>query len=455
MKKKLCLFMTILFILSSFPVNAYAQQIDKDKFENDVDFMKNVVYFVLNKYQYKVDEEDIMNGIYRGFFDTLDEYSVYYTPEQYKSMITDSSGEFIGIGIQIIANDGKVIVLTPLSNSPAIEAGIKPGDIIKYVDDKDITGMTVGEAANLIKGKEGTNVKIVVVRDNKELTFNIVRKKIITSDVEGKILDNNIGYLKATEFNENTVDLVKEQLAEFDKKNVKKIVLDLRNNGGGLLNSAVDMLNLFVTEGPVVYVDYATGKEDVYSSTLKKQKYDIAVLINGGSASATEVFTAAVKYKKEGIVVGTKSYGKGIVQSFFHLKNDSGVKFTTAEYFSVDRTPVHKIGITPNIVVENPKINLEDYPAFSHKKKPTLGSVSLDVLSAEMILDTLDYNVDEPDGVYDQNTYNEIVKFQNDHNLFAYGTIDYSTQDALYNTLVNYKPEDLQLETAVNELLKK
>jgi len=456
MKKKICLIIVIMMVISSVPINAFAQELDNEKFNSDVDFMKNVINFVLSKYQYDVNQDDIMNGLYNGFFNVLDDYSVYYTPSSYQAMITDTEGEFVGIGVQIVDSDGKILVVTPLPNSPAIEVGIKAGDIIKYVDDVDITGYTSSEAAsNLIKGKEGTPVKIGIVRDGKNLTFDIIRRTIVTSTVEGKIMDNGMGYLKVTEFSENTTELVKKELSKFDENKVNKIVIDLRNNGGGTLNAAVDMLNLFVTEGPLVYVDYATGNEDIYSSELKEQKYKISLLINGGSASATEIFAGAVKYKHEGIIVGTQSFGKGIVQSLYQLKDGAGVKFTTAEYFSVDRTPVHKIGITPDIIIENPTIDFTKYPQFSKETKSNLNDVNLDVLSAEMILQTLGYEVNKPDGVYDKISFEQMQKFQSDNNLYAYGMIDITTQNTLYAALTNFAQnglQDLQLQTAIESL---
>ncbi|MDW5300365.1 MAG: S41 family peptidase [Sedimentibacter sp.] len=457
MKRKICLMLAVLIMMFSVQP-AFAAEFDEEKFIQDVDFMEKVINFVLDKYQYEVSEEDVINGLYDGFFEVLDDYSVYYSPKEYQAMLEDTAGEFSGIGVQIIDSNGQVVVLTPLPNSPAIEAGIKAGDIIKFVDGADITGLNVNEASMLIRGEEGTKVKIGVVRGTENLTFDLIRRTIVTSSVEGSIMEKNIGYLKVTEFSNNTVSLVKQELSKFDANNVKKIVIDMRSNGGGTLDASVDMLNLFVTEGPVVYVDYAaTGEEDIYSSELKEQKYEIAVLINEGSASATEIFAGAVKYKNEGVIVGTQSFGKGIVQSLYPLKDGSGVKFTTAEYFSVDRTPVHKIGITPDIVVENEKINLSKFPVFSKTIKPVLGNVSLDVLSAEMILETLGYAVDTPDGVYDKTSFNQIIKFQSDNSLYAYGTIDITTQNALYNALLKHSEtgmEDKQLETAINELLK-
>ncbi len=441
-------------IVFSF-TSAWAFEIDEDKFSEDIEFLKKVIYFVLDKYQYEVSQEDIMNGLYDGFFSVLDDYSTYYTPKEYQALLEDTAGEFSGIGVQIMDISGQVVVVTPLSGSPAIEAGIKAGDIIKTVDGYDITGATSSQASLLIRGEEGTPVKIGILRGKESLTFDLMRSAIVINNVEAKILEDNIGYLKVTGFSDNTAELVEKELQLFDENNVEKIVIDMRNNGGGTLQSAVDLLNLFVTEGPVVYVEYAAGKEDIYESKLKEQKYEIAILINEGSASATEIFAGAVKYKNEGIIVGTTSYGKGVVQSLYPLIGGIGVKFTTAEYFSVDRIPVHKIGITPDIIVENEKIDISKYPKFSNENKPELGNVSLDVLAAEMILIELGYEINQPDGVYDILSFDHVRKFQEDNLLYPYGVIDFATQDALYNALIKHiesNLEDIQLKAAIDAL---
>ncbi|MDD4045655.1 MAG: S41 family peptidase [Tissierellia bacterium] len=454
MKKRISLFIVVLMVILSF-TSVLAIEIDEDEFSEDIEFMKKVISFVLDNYQYEVSQEDIMNGLYDGFFSVLDDYSTYYTPKEYQALLEDTAGEFSGIGVQIMDINGQVVVVTPLSGSPAIEAGIKAGDIINTVDGYDITGATSSQASLLIRGEEGTTVKIGILRGKESLNFDLIRSSIIINNVEGKILKDNIGYLNVTGFSDNTAELVENELLLFDENNVEKIVIDMRNNGGGTLQSAVDLLNLFVTEGPVVYVEYAAGKEDIYESKLKEQKYEIAVLINEGSASATEIFAGAVKYKNEGIIVGTNSYGKGVVQSLYPLIDGSGVKFTTAEYFSVNKIPVHKVGITPDIVVENKIIDISEYPTFSNENKPELGNVSLDVLSAEMILMELGYETNQPDGVYDIQSFEQVKKFQENNLLYPYGTIDFATQDALYNALIRHvesNEDDLQLDAAIEAL---
>lgn len=455
MKKKFSLILAVIMIISSMTVTVSATELDLEKFSNDVDFLKKVVNFVNNSYLYDVDQDDIMEGLYDGFFNVLDEYSVYYTPEEYNSFVENSAGAFVGIGVQIVEVDNQVVVLTPLPDSPALKAGVKAGDIIISVDGKDVKGMSAGEVSNLIKGEEGTRVNVGFSRDGKEIKFDIDRAAIITSNVKGKIIDG-VGYIKISEFAENTVELVEDELAKFDEENITKVILDLRNNGGGLTDSAVDLLNLFVTEGPVLYIDYADGSEQPYYSTLKKQKYDLALLVNEGTASASEIFAGAVKDKKEGTIVGTKTFGKGIAQTLVPLNNNAGgVKFTVAEFFTTSKNKIHGVGITPDIVVENPEFNYADFHKFSDDKVSTLGDVNLEVLSAEMILAYTDYLTDEPDGVLDQKTFDALKAFQKDSGLTADGVLEIKTKTALLNALSDYELDesrDLQLQAALKAL---
>ena len=216
MKKKFCLIIAVAMIISLSATTAFGAEFNRDKFEDDIDFMKGIIYFVIDNYQYEVSQDEVMNGLYDGFFNTLDEYSVYYTPEEYQEMLDTSAGKFVGIGIEITELDGQIVVVDTLPDSPALEAGIKPHDIIKFIDGGDITGATTSQASLLIRGKESTSVKIGVARENKILTFNVVRKPVALKSVEGEILDNNIGYLKVTNFYNNTVEQVKKELAEFE-----------------------------------------------------------------------------------------------------------------------------------------------------------------------------------------------------------------------------------------------
>lgn len=464
--RKISLLLVVLLIFSCLSISVFADEVTKEEAEKaefleEVNFLTSVIDFVLDNYLYDISYKDILNGLYDGFFKILDDYSVHYTAEEYSDFSTDLSGEFSGVGVQIISKDGQIVVVTPIVGTPAMDAGLEPNDIIYSVDDVDISGYSVDEAANIIRGIKGTTVKLGIKRQGELIYFDIIRDSITISSVSSKVLDNNVGYLLITQFNHNTCELVEEKLSEFDELGVSDIVIDLRNNPGGSLDEVVDILNLFVPEGPLVYVVQNDDKEDVMESNLKSAKYNISVIVNKGSASASEIFAGAVKDRNIGEIVGTVTYGKGVVQTLYPLRNGHAIKLTTAEYFTAGKNKVHGIGITPDFIVENktttPNIDLSDYPELKKTRKPGVGIVGLDVLGTEMILQTLGYAVNEPDGILDEVTFEQIKKFQIANGLFGYGTLDFSTQDALTNAINEYaKPvvEDLQLQKAIECLGK-
>lgn len=458
-KKILSLMLIVVMVISS-SFNVYAAELDVDKLNEEVDLLKLVIQDINKLYQYDIDQDAIIKALYDGFFSILDDYSVIYTKEEYESFDEQISGEFGGIGVQIIVEKDKIIVSSPLPNCPAIKAGIKAGDEIIAVNGKSVIGFTTKEASKLIKGEIGTVVNIEIKRGDTKLSFNIKRERFVVSSVESKILDNNIGYLKITDFNENTTEQVEEALANFDKNKITKIILDVRDNLGGFLDVSIDILNLFVPKGPLLYVNYKSSGEKVYESTLEKQKYKICVLINKNSASASEIFAGAIQDRGVGKVIGTNSYGKGVVQGLFNIPNGYNIKLTIAEYFTANKNKVQGIGIKPDIFVENKigqaKIDLSTYPQLKKDRKPTLNTVGLDVLAAEMILKTLGYKVNEPDGILDAVSFEQIKLFQKNNNLHSYGVLDYSTQDALSSAIKIYaapETEDLQLKKAI-EIMK-
>jgi carboxyl-terminal processing protease len=370
------------------------------------------------------------------------------------------SGEFSGVGIQIINEGQNIVVVTPLPGSPAEAAGIMPKDIIRYVDGVDIKGFTTDAAAELIKGEKGSKVNLGIVRSERVIYFDITRDNIVISSVSGEIIDNEIGYLKITQFNENTLELVAEQMYPFMENDIYKLIIDLRNNPGGSLNEVLNLLDIFVPAGPIAYLVKADGSETEYRSNLQIQNYEIAVLVNEGSASAAEIFAGAVKDRKAGTVIGTTTFGKGVVQTLYPLRDGSAIKLTTAEYFTAGKSKVQGIGVTPDIIVENKiklsDIDTSDIPSFDKKRKPTVGIVGLDVLAAEKILKILGYPVTGPDGIFDTHLAEQIAQFQADNGLYSYGILDFSTQDALIHALENFQIDesiDLQLEKAV-EVLK-
>ena len=466
MKKRL-LIIVFVFTLIFSPIlstpQAYGTSVhtmSEEEFDNAVEFMGRVAKFVQENYLYPLSYEEILLSLYQGMFNHLDPYSVYYTPEEYAQFTTEMSGEFSGVGIQIVRENNQIMVVTPLPHSPAEKAGILPRDIIRYVDQVDITGYTTEEAANLIRGPVGSRVTLGIERSGQLIYFNVTRDNIVVSSVYSEVLNEDIGYLRITQFNENTAQLLAREMYPLMDEEIQKLIIDLRNNPGGSLSEVIQILNIFVPEGPLAYVIRNDGSETVYTSSLSVQNYEIVVLVNEGSASASEIFAGAIQDRKAGTVVGTQTYGKGVVQTLYPLIDGSAIKLTTAEYITANRNSVQGIGITPDIIVENNRSRGRDVdtsliPTFAKNRKPDIGYVGLDVLAAEMILEILGYPVEEPDGVFDQTLKDQITQFQRDQGTYPYGVLDFTTQDALSRALDNYLVDtetDFQLEKAL-ELL--
>jgi len=436
------------------------EKTEKELYEEDIEFMKLVSEFVKDNYLYGIDYDEMVDGMYKGLFDQLDRHSVYYTPEEYQSFTSEMSGEFTGVGIQIVKEGNYIVVVTPLKGSPAVEAGIKAKDKIISVDGQDITGYSTEEAAELIRGEVGTSVRLGILRNSEEIFINVIRDVVRISSVNTDMLTDEIGYLEITQFNDNTLELFGEAIGAFDRDGIHKLVIDLRNNPGGSLREVIGMLTFFIPEGPIATVEYANGEVEDYTSSLTKLTFDITVLVNEGSASASEIFAGAVQDRDAGTVIGTKTYGKGTVQSLYPLRNGAGIKLTTAEYFTANGNKVEGIGITPNIVIEDTfeekDIDISRIPELDKYRKPSRGIVGLDVLAAEMILDILGYQVSGPDGIFDAALERELTKYQEDMGLYSYGVLDFTTQESLTQSLENFMKiddKDEQLEKAI-EILK-
>ena len=303
--------------------------------------------------------EDVENGIYKGFMSGLgDPYTVYYTEKEYKDLMQETSGTYYGIGAMINknVNTGIITIIKVFPGSPAEEAGLMSGDIIYKVGNTEVNGMDLEIlVGTYIKGAEGSTVDITVIRgeDAQEITFSVTRRSIEVPTVESKVLDDNIGYIKVNQFDDVTFPQFKESVEDFKQKSISKLVIDLRDNPGGLLSATIDMLDYILPEGIVVYTQDKNGKrEDFYSEEKSKLNMDIVVLINGESASASEVFSGAIKDFEYGTLIGTKSFGKGIVQSVVPLKDGSAVKITTQHYYTPSGFDLHGKGIEPDEVIE-------------------------------------------------------------------------------------------------------
>lgn len=312
--------------------------------------------YIQEKYYVPVDETELMKGMYKGLFWGIgDPYSAYLSEEEYNNIMISTTGEYQGIGVTIAPDtSGLINVVSPIDGSPADTAGIKTGDKIISVGGTVYDGSTIDQAVAAMRGKPGTKVDLVILRGNKELEFNITRANIVMKSVRSEVLDGNIGYIRISSFEEKTADDFKQQLRDMELKQVKGLVIDLRDNGGGLVDTSIDVADLLLDEGIVTYTEDRKGNKDYYKSESGKTPLPYVVLINGGTASASEIITAAIKDHKAGQIVGTNSYGKGIIQSIEKLSNGDAVKLTIMQYFSPDGNVIHKIGIKPDVEVEAP-----------------------------------------------------------------------------------------------------
>lgn len=295
-------------------------------------------------------------GIYKGLLESLeDPYSVYYTEEEYADLLEKTEGTYCGIGAVVSQNadTGVITIVEPYEESPAAEAGILPGDIIYKVNGEEVTGEDLTQVVSKMKGEEGTTVDVTILRENEMLDVTITRKQIEIETVEYEMLDNSIGYIEVSSFDGVTDEQFREALEDLEGQGQKGLIIDLRDNGGGRLDTVVDMLDRMLPEGVIVSTKTKDGSGETYQSTDEEQfEKPLVVLINENSASASEVFAGAIQDYGTGVLVGTTSFGKGIVQSLFTLEDGSAVKLTTSEYFTPAGRNIHGDGLTPDVEVE-------------------------------------------------------------------------------------------------------
>lgn len=297
-------------------------------------------------------DEKLVNGAIKGMFSGLDDpYSQYYTKSEFERLKEQTSGAYVGIGVYIspTSEDDSITIIAPIEGSPAEKSGIKPGDKIMKVGGKAVSAKNSDEAIGMIKGKEGTDVKLTIKRDDKEFDVKVKREEIVSKSVESKVMEDKIGYIKITSFNETTYDEFKSALKNLKDKGIKGLALDLRDNPGGILDICKDIADELIGEGTIVYTKDNKGNTEYLKSDKKKLNLPIAVLINEGSASASEILTAAIVDNKEGIAIGTTTFGKGLVQSVRELKDGTGYKLTTAQYFTPNGDYINGKGIKPKI----------------------------------------------------------------------------------------------------------
>lgn len=345
-------------VWNAFGKVAFVETSDKNaEISSKLDEYKTIIdkYFLG-----EVKEEKLEEGAIRGYIAGLDDpYTQYISKDEMKDFLEDTKGNFVGIGIYMTTDKetNLIKVVETIEDSPAEEVGLKAGDLIKTVDGEIFTAENLDKISSKIKGTEGTKVKLEIIRDKETKEFEIVRRKIIVNQVKGEVLENNIGYIKISSFDEATSSGFKEKYDELNQKNIKGLIIDLRNNGGGIVTEALKVADYITDKGSVLLYEVDKNNKE----QIKKSNNDpivnvpVILLVNENTASASEILAGALKDLGKAKIVGTKTYGKGVIQEVLSRPDGSGLKITTEKYLTPNKTEIHKIGIEPDEKVELPK----------------------------------------------------------------------------------------------------
>ncbi len=398
--------------------------------------------------------------VLKAILSSIDENSAYFNQEEAAKFLQELNEEVTGIGVNVLMNDGNIIVSQPIPGSPAERAGIKAGDIIIGADTVDLRGMEFEAALDKIRGKEGTFVKVKIIRSgiSEPISFNIKREKVTQNPVEYEIIEvdgKKIIKIVIYSFTENVAENFKKALSAADTEGITNLIIDLRDNGGGYLDQAVAIADMLLPKDSLITTEdhKISALNKVYKAKGTTKKYKIAVLVNKMSASASEVLTAALVDNGVATAVGEKTFGKGTVQTMSMTPDGGIMKYTSAYYLTPNGENIHKVGITPDIRVENTfkTVDMSLYDMFSLSKTYRLGDRGEEVKLAKEMLKLLGVFVGEVNEVYDENLKIAVNTFQKVKDLFPYGVLDITTQLNLYDALKTAEVEnDDQLQTAID-----
>ena len=349
---------TLLILFSFFFIYLNTVKSAETDIYQKIDLFGEVLEKINKEYVDEINQSESMDSAINGLLQSLDPYSAYMSPEIFNEMQTETSGEFGGLGIEVGMESGVVKVISPIDDTPASRAGIKAGDYIVKINNIQVQGKSLSEAVDLMRGPVGSGIELTVRRrgEKKALTFKIVREVIQIQSVKSELLEKDIGYIRLTSFNENSGKQVEKNIKNLEKKNnIKSYILDLRNNPGGLLSQAIKITDFFLNNGEIVSTKSRKASENrkwfASEGDLTKGK-TLIVLINYGSASASEIVAGALKDHKRAILLGENSYGKGSVQSIIPLKNDGAIRLTVAKYYLPSGKSISEVGVSPDIEID-------------------------------------------------------------------------------------------------------
>ena len=346
----------LFFFLNSLFFANYSVSNENDIYKK-IDLFGEVLEKINEEYVDEINQSESMDSAINGLLQSLDPYSAYMSPEVFNEMQTETSGEFGGLGIEVTMESGVVKVISPIDDTPASRAGIKAGDYIVKIQNTQVQGKTLSEAVDLMRGPVGSNIELTVRRrgEKKAITFNIIREIIKVQSVKSDLLENDIGYIRLTSFNENSSEQIEDKIKNLEKnQNIKAYILDLRNNPGGLLSQAIKISDFFLDNGEIVSTKSRQPSENrkwfAKKGDLTEGK-TLIVLINYGSASASEIVAGALKDHKRAIILGENSFGKGSVQSIIPLKNKGAIRLTVSKYYLPSGKSISEVGVSPDIEI--------------------------------------------------------------------------------------------------------
>lgn len=438
------------------------QSTSDEELAEQMDILEKYIKFLRANYKDVVDYQLMIDGAFAGAADSLgDKYTEYFVTEKESTAFIESvSGEFSGIGVALESSDEGVRIVSAFLESPAAKAGIRAGDIVVKIDGVDVTDQNTEQVSLKLRGKIGTTVVVTVRRGGQEFSYTIIRKIIKTSSVSSEMLEGNIGYIKIGSFDKDTDLEFGLALRGLVIKGATSIILDVRDNGGGLISSAVGVANNFIDKGAILHFSQQ-GRIVETTAAAGTANYDLpmVLLVNENSASASEILAGALKDHEVATLVGTTTFGKGIAQVITGTGNGNQVKISSYYFTTPDIISIHGVGITPHVLVNNYEAKgkevIDQYKTFapmSEKTKPGPGAVGLNVFGAQQRLNLLGYEV-EATGNMDAKTVVAVKKFQADAGLSPYGVFDYTTRDKLarraYDYVYGTGEGDKQLDKAI------
>lgn len=461
-----------------FSTNVYAassttaQAVQEDEYSGEYQAFDQISDYISDLYieEYSKDEvmakglskylegnDPVLVELLKATLESLDDYSEFYTEEEYKQYIEDLNHVFYGIGVVMrMDDDGNVRISEFAEGSDnARKAGLEIGDIFIAVNGEDVTGKSIAEVRERIVGEEGTTVNITVLRGDNQVNVTATRVAVNGMSVNYTVLDDDIGYIRIISFSSETAAEFAKSLGYMRENNVKKIILDLRNNGGGLISAAVEIAKNIVPKGKIADLKCRDARYDAsYSSTLAKKEFDFTLLVNENTASASELLAGAMQDSKAATLIGTTTFGKAVFQNSFSLKNGAVFKLTVGEYLTRSGRKINKIGLTPDQIVENEitKLDTSGMKQFNYKPS-SLGEKCDNAQAAKERLEILGFFDGEINDVYDNDLYDAVKSFQSASNIFSYGVLDAPTQKLIDESASELNVlNDKQLDAAIVRL---